>query len=56
MDLVDLTKEIDKLNTETIPLIQLTLDKLMVDLHELVDRLNNTMIVTSITIPPRKNP
>jgi hypothetical protein len=54
MDLVDLTKEIDKLNNETIPRVQLLLDAAISDLHTLLDRLNNATATITFTIPPRE--
>lgn len=53
MDIVDLTKEIDKLNRETIPLIQEVLNQLVEDLHSLVDRVNNAKVVMTFQIPEK---
>lgn len=53
MDIVDLTKEIDKLNRETIPLIQGVLNQLVEDLHSVVDRLNNAKVVMTVQIPEK---
>jgi hypothetical protein len=68
MDLVDLTKELTQVKTETIPalieagfvLIERANSKLLADiqrltddLHELLDRLNQATITTTITIPPK---
>ena len=54
MDIVDLTKEIDKLNRETIPLLQGVLNQLVEDLHSLVDRVNNAKVVMTFQIPDRE--
>ena len=53
MDIVDLTKEIDKLNRETIPLLQGVLNQLVKDLHSLVDRVNNAKVVMTFQIPEK---
>jgi len=55
MDIVDLTKEIDKLNRETIPLIHEEIAQLVRDLHALLDRLNQATITATISIPPRSS-
>lgn len=55
MDIVDLTKEIDKLNRETIPLIQGVLNQLVEDLHSVVDRLNNATVTMTVQIPPKED-
>lgn len=55
MDIVDLTKEIDKLNRETIPLLHGILDQLTQDLHGVVDRLNNAKVTITFQIPEKED-
>lgn len=56
MDLVDLKQEIDKLNKETLPLLDKLVDEDLAQfirhLHGVLDRLNGATI--TIHIPPRK--
>jgi hypothetical protein len=56
MDFVDLTKELDKLNLETLPLLDKLLDEdlrqFISDLHGVLDRLNGMTI--TINIPNKK--
>lgn len=53
MDIVDLTKEIEKFNRETIPLIHVEIAELVGNLHKLLDRLNQATVTITINIPPR---
>jgi hypothetical protein len=55
MDLVDLTKEIDKLNRETIPLFHKEIEGLKQGFHELLDRLNGATATVTVNIPEKKS-
>jgi hypothetical protein len=54
MDLVDLTKEINLLNSTTLPLLHKEIEGLVNSLHELIDRLNQAQATITFTLPERK--
>jgi hypothetical protein len=58
MDLVDLKDEIEKLNRETLPkldlMFQTAISRLANEFHAVVERLDGATITVTITLPPRK--
>ncbi len=45
---------VKELNEKTIPLLVEALNKLVLDLHQLIDRLNEAIVTVTIKIPERQ--